>query len=109
MRRGLLYAGVFYLALCATCYACRAQSRNERTGETESVVEHQQFLRMLSCEALASVGEQAALDVLEAEREAKAARIPAVRKAWLGVRAQRLQDLTDVDEEEHMRCGLERR
>ena len=104
-----MYAGVFYLALCATCYACRAQSMNTRAGETEEIKVHQMFLNMLSCESLASLGEQVALGVLEAEQEAKRAKLPAVRKAWQEVRAERMQDLTDIDEEEHSRCGLDRR
>jgi len=48
VRRGLLYAGVFYLALCAFCYSCEAAWLND---PQERQVE-QMWLEISSCASL---------------------------------------------------------
>ena len=115
MNRYLLYAVAFYLALCATCYTdCRAQTIATRAGDTEEKQVDRMLLHILSCPLLADLGERIALDVLDVEKDAKARgctrrSTDAICVGYREQRAEYMQRLTDVDEEEHERCGLDRR
>ncbi len=106
MRRGLLYAGVVYLAMCAFCYSCAAQTTNTRLGDTEEKKVDRMFLEVLSCEALESMASNLEWSLAHPYKCPKGAQLCWVGRALYTVRAK--QDLADVNDAGHRRCGWDR-
>ena len=114
VNRFLLYVAIIYLALCAFCLTCAAQSVNTRFGDTEEKRVDRMFLEVISCEVLADYAERQAMLVLEVEKDLKAPRckfmgkVDPICRAWTQLRAEYMQALTDAEDAGHRRCGWDR-
>ena len=106
MRRGLLYAAVVYLAMCAFCYSCAAQTTNTRFGDTEEKKVDRMFLEVLSCEALESYAVRLEWSLSHPLPCPGRTELCIVGRALYTVQAR--QDLADVNDAGHRRCGWDR-